>query len=215
MKKSVQSFVVAVLAAALVAACASAPQSPASPVQPATASHGKATVRSVVKDVTYATGGVFLPLKINMDLPAGSTIKAGPGASAYLQVNGFTSTIKVTEDSTVVLTRMDVHGAGLDADTETVLTVKSGTILGKVKKLSANSRYEVHTPNGVAAVRGTDFQVTVTSLPAGRVQVTYTCVTGQLLVSLNGIGQPVSKVLTSGQTWSLTAGDVRTPRFQR
>lgn len=216
MKQSVQWFVAAVLAAAVVAGCASAPKSPASPAPPAPtafagpASQGKATVRSVVGNVTYATGGVFMPLKVNMQLPAGATIKAGPGASSYLQVNGFTSTIKVTEDSTVELTRMDVHGAGRDADTDTLLTVKSGTILFSVRKLSANSRYEVHTPNGVAAVRGTDFQVTVAPLPAGEVQVTYTCVTGQLLVSANVNGQDgVIKVLETGQYWVPGEGDVK------
>ena len=46
------------------------------------------------------------------------------------------------------LTRIDVHGTGRDADTETLLTVEYGTILYSVRKLSANSRYEVHTPNG-------------------------------------------------------------------
>jgi FecR protein len=217
MKKRVQRFVVAVVAAAFVAGCTSAPQTPASlasPVPPAPtvfgapASHGKAIVRSVHGDVTYAINGVFAPLKINMELAAGTTIKSGPGSDSYLQVNGFTSTVKVTEKSEVELTRMDVHGAGLGADTETVLTVKYGTILYSVRKLSANSRYEVHTPNGVAEVRGTDFQVTVTALPAGKVLVTYLCVTGQLLVSAEVEGQNVTKVLTTGQQWVPGAGDV-------
>jgi hypothetical protein len=209
MKKSVQCFVAAVLAAALVAGCASAPQSPPSPGPPASTLQGKATVRSVIGAVTYATDRVFLPLKINMQLPAGTIIKADRGASAYLQVNGFTSTIKVTEVSEVELTRMDVHGAGPDADTDTLLTVKVGTILAHVRKLSANSRFEMHTPNGVAAVRGTDFQVTVEYFTIGKVQVTYTCVTGQLLVSANVNGRNVTRVLESAQSWVPGEGDVQ------
>jgi hypothetical protein len=103
---------------------------------------------------------------------------------------------------------MDVHGTGWDADTETMLTVKYGTILYSVRKLSANSRYEIHTPNGVAAVRGTDFQVTVTALATGKVLVSYTCVTGQLLVSADVDGQGVTKVLATGQQWVPGEGDV-------
>ena len=108
----------------------------------------------------------------------------------------------------VELTKMDVHGTGPAADTETVLTVKYGTILYSVRKLSANSRYEVHTPNGVAAVRGTDFQVTVTTLATGKVRVSYTCVTGQLLVSADVDGQIVTKVLATSQQWVPGEGDV-------
>ena len=204
MKKCVQRFLVAVLAAAVMTGCASAPPASQSP-----ASRGKAIVRSVHGEVAYATNGLFRPLKINMALPPGTTIRSGQGSDSYLQVNGFTSTIKVTELSMLELTRMDVHGTGRDADTETLLTVKYGTILYSVRKLSANSRYEVHTPNGAASVRGTDFQVTVTALATGKVHVSYTCVTGQLLVSADVDGQNVTKVLATGQQWVPGEGDVK------
>jgi hypothetical protein len=163
--------------------------------------------------VAYATNGLFMPLKVNMQLPAGTTIKSSPDSDAYLQVNGLTSSIKVTENSEVELTKMDVHGTGPSADTETVLTVKYGTILYSVRKLSANSRYEVHTPNGLAAVRGTDFQVTVTALATGKVLASYTCVTGQLLVSADVDGQNVTKVLATGQSWVPGEGDVNGGQF--
>jgi len=150
-----------------------------------------------------------MPLKVNMQLPVGTTIKSSPGSDAYLQVNGFTSTIKVSELSMLELTRMDVHDTGRDADTETLLTVKYGTILYSVRKLSANSRYEVHTPKGVAAVRGTDFLVTVTALATGKVLVTYSCVRGQLLVSADVDGEIVTKTLSTGQSWVPGEGDVK------
>ena len=84
-----------------------------------------------------------------MQLSVGTTIMIGKGNSeAYMQVNGLTSTIKVAEDSLVELTRVDTYGKGIFADTETVLTVRRGLLLGSVRKLSANSRYEVRTPMG-------------------------------------------------------------------
>jgi hypothetical protein len=163
--------------------------------------------------VTFATNDVFKPLKVNMELPAGTTIKCKVGAATYLQVNGLTSTIKITESSMVELTRMDFHGTGLSADTDTLLTVKYGTILSSVRKLSANSRYEVVTPKGKTAVRGTDFQVTVTALADGKdpvtYVVTYTCVVGQILVSADVDGKEAMKVLTSGQEWVPGEGDVK------
>ena len=186
------------------AGCASAP-----PVQSVPALGGKGIVRLVHGDATYATNGLFKPLRVNMELPAGTTIKTGKDSDIYIQVNGLTSTIKVAEDSLVELTRMNAYGKGLSADTETDLTVKRGTLLGSVRKLSANSRYVVHSPNGVANVRGTDFSVSVAALPSGKDQVTFFCVTGQLQVSAIIDGQVVVKNLTTGQKWVPGEGDVK------
>jgi hypothetical protein len=171
--------------------------------------HTKGIVRSVHGDATYATDGLFKPLRVNMELLAGTTIKTGKGSDTYIQVNGLTSTIKVAEDSLVELTRMVAYGKEPSADTETVLTVKRGTVLYSVRKLSANSRYEVHSPNGVANVRGTDFSVSVTALPSGKDQVTFFCVMGQIQVSANVDGQMVVKNLTTGQKWVPGEGDVK------
>jgi hypothetical protein len=206
-KRSVQWFVLAVLAAAFLPGCASAPPAPPAPiVHQGPAMQPKAIVRSVHGKVAYATDGMFMPLRVSMELRAGTTIKTRPDSATYLQVNGFTSTIKVAEDSTVELTKMDILGGG---DTETVLTVKSGTLLGSVRKLSARSSYEIHAPKGVAAIRGTDFQVFVQAGPAGQFFVMFTCVTGQLAVSSNVDGKDVTKVLTTGQCWAPGEGDVK------
>lgn len=69
---------------------------------------GKATVRSVVGDVTYQMDGVgpFLPLRANMDLTPKTVLKSAPGGSAYLQVNGYISIIKMTESTTMTLAMM-------------------------------------------------------------------------------------------------------------
>ncbi len=170
----------------------------------------KATVRSVVGNVTYQVDGVgpFLPLKVNMDLNQNTVLKSGPGASAYLQVNGYTSTVKLTDNTTVTLAKMMATGAGADADSTTNLKLDGGTILGKVKKLSANSDYSVTVPNGTAGIRGTDFQVTVTYTGQGNFTVQFTSVTGTLVCQVNlPPGGPTgvdTRTLTSGQTWTVT-----------
>ncbi|MGD0413349.1 MAG: FecR domain-containing protein [Verrucomicrobiota bacterium] len=169
----------------------------------------KAIVRSVVGDVQYQVDGMgpFLALRVNMELNPKTVLKSGRGASAYLQVNGVTSVVKLTENTTVTLSTMTATGPGLDADKSTDLKLDGGTILGQVKKLSANSDYKVTVPNGVAGIRGTDFQVTVT-VQNGTVTVTFTSQTGTIFCQVTpAAGQTQeqsSRTLTSGQSWTVT-----------
>ena len=159
--------------------------------------------------ITFSTNGGSGRLRMNMELPAGASITTGAETETYLQVNGKTSTIKVTENTTLELTKMDYQSTLFGKDTETVLTVKYGTILGSVRKLSANSSYMIHTPNGSAAVRGTDFQITATAFQGGVYAVTYACVTGQLIVTATVDGKEISQTLQTGQSWTPGKGDVK------
>jgi len=149
-----------------------------------------------------------MPLEPNAPLPAGTIIKTGKDAEVYISVNGISSAIKVDADSVVELTTMAVHGEGRDAERETVVNVRLGTILGQVKKIAGNSSYEIRSPNGVAAIRGTDFQVSVTALSSGKTRTTFACITGQILVSSDVEGQLVTKLLEAGQAWDPGQGDV-------
>jgi FecR-like protein len=167
--------------------------------------NAKAIVRSVIGDVTYQTpGGQFMPLKVNMELAPQTVLKSGPGANAYLQVNGFTSTVKLEEKTTITLSKMENLGAG---DSSTDLKLDGGQVLGKVKKLSANSDYKVTVPNGVAGIRGTDFQVSVTYDGTGNFTVVFTSVTGTIVCSVNlPVGQLGldTRTLIDGQSWTVT-----------
>ena len=101
--------------------------------------HTKAIVRSVHGKVEYqAADGQWKPLRVNQDLNEGTLMKSDAGAEAYLQVNGLTSTIKLEEKTTITLKKMLAVGAGMGADTSTDLKLAEGTVLGSVRKLSAN-----------------------------------------------------------------------------
>ena len=169
----------------------------------------KAIVRAMHGDVKYQADGVgpFLPLKVNMELNAKTVLKSAAGADAWLQVNGLTSTVKLTENTTVTLAKMEAMGAASDADTSTDLKLDGGTVLGQVRKLSANSDYRVMVPNGVAGVRGTDFQVTVTYQGNGNFTVVFTSVTGtivcQVSLPVGQVGQS-TQTLNSGESWTVT-----------
>jgi hypothetical protein len=166
----------------------------------------KAIVRSVHGDVKYQLpGGQFMPLKVNAVLDPQTVLKSTAGAEAYLQVNGTTSTVKLEESTTVTLSKMENLGAG---DSSTDLKLDGGKLLGKVKKLSANSDYKVAVPNGVAGIRGTDFQVSVTWDATGNnYTIVFTSVTGTIVCQVNFpivTGGQDTRTLIDGQSWTVT-----------
>jgi hypothetical protein len=168
---------------------------------------GKAVVRTVHGHATYSFGGVNKDLEPGMRLEAGVTIITGPDSYAYLSVNGSMSAVRVSADTTLVLEKMDRIGSGREGDTETMLNLEAGSILGQVKKVSANSRYEITTPHGVAGIRGTDWSVVVTQLGNGQYEVTFESVQGTLVASAVVNGALQTKTLNGGETWTV-GGDV-------
>jgi hypothetical protein len=168
---------------------------------------GKATVRTVHGDASFSFGGVTRKLVPGMMLDAGVTINTGPDSYVYLNVNGSMSAVRVSADTTLVLEKMDRIGPGREGDTETMLNLQAGSILGQVQKVSANSRYEITTPHGVAGIRGTDWSVTVTALANGQYEVTFTSVQGTLVASAVVNGALQTKTLNGGEAW-IVGGDV-------
>jgi hypothetical protein len=162
----------------------------------------RARVRVVHGTAEYSVGGQWQGLRPNMELDAGTQIRTGPDSYVSLNVNGLRSSVKVSQNTTITLSKMDSMGRGADSDSDTSMKLDSGTVLGQVKKLSANSRYEIETPNGVAGIRGTDFVVSVVPQPNGTFLVTFTSVTGTVVASAVVDNTTVVKVLTAGQSWS-------------
>ena len=166
---------------------------------------GKAVVRSMHGDVQYqVAGGEFKKLRTNMELTKDTVLKSAAGAEAYLQVNGFTSTVKLTESTEMTLEKMEQVGGFIGGDSTTDLKLASGTLLGSVRKISANSEYKVAVPNGVAGIRGTDFQVTVT-FNGNNFTVVFTSVTGQISCAVVNAppGTQSTANLTTGQSWTV------------
>ncbi len=170
---------------------------------------GKATVRALEGDVTYTVNG-SAPMKVhaNMTLEPGSTIITGPDSHCDLSVNGVSSVVRVNADSKIELQKMFFYGTMRAGDRETMLDLKAGGVLGNVKKISGNSRYEIETPHGVAGIRGTDFQITINVKPDGTFSVTFSSITGQVIVAADVNGQTVTHILNTGESWTPGEGDV-------
>jgi hypothetical protein len=126
----------------------------------------------------------------------------------FLSINGLSSAVRVQESTTMAIPQMERIGSAREGDTQTTLDLKGGSILGQVKKVSANSSYEIKTPRGVAGIRGTDFEVSVESLPDGKYRVTFTSVKGQVIASAVVDGAIQTKTLHDGESWTPGEGDV-------
>jgi hypothetical protein len=174
----------------------------------------KATVRSVHGTVEYQDkeNGPWVPVKPNMKFPAGITVRTGADGTADISVNGTASAVRLTNNTTVVIPTMYYIGSAREGDTTTMLNLKSGGIIGNVKKISANSRYEIITPNGVAGIRGTDFAVTTWKNPDGSDPTTAYSIVGTVLFSAVINGVPQTFTLHTGQ--SVTVGGTVTPVVQ-
>jgi hypothetical protein len=172
----------------------------------------KAVVRAVHGQGEYFSGGNWLALRPNMELEAGTQIKTGPDSYVSLSVNGLRSAVKITQNTTLTLSKMDSMGSGLDSDSDTSLKLDAGTAMGQVRKLSANSRYEIETPNGVAGIRGTDWVISVVAHPDGSFTVTFTSVTGTVVASATVGTVTVVKVLAAGQSWTPGGEVLPTPQ---
>ncbi|MBE2205344.1 MAG: FecR domain-containing protein, partial [Chthoniobacterales bacterium] len=86
---------------------------------------------------------------------------------------------------------------------QTKLSVNEGSVVADVAKLNKGSTFGIGTPLGVAGIRGTLIQVTVTNMAGGRVTVTVNLPHGLTDVeALNG--QEIT--LTDGQKVTLSRG---------
>jgi hypothetical protein len=175
-------------------------------------SQTKAIVRAVHGQADYNAGGGWLPLRPNMELDPGTQIKTGPDSYVSLNVNGLRSSIRISQNTTMTLDRMNTMGSGGESDSDTSLKLDAGTVLGQVKKLSANSRYEIVTPEGVAGIRGTDFEVSVIVRPDGKYRITFHSITGTVVCVGVVDNVNITKVLTDHQSWTIGEDVVPTPK---
>ena len=146
-------------------------------------------------------GGAWLPMVKGDQLPVGATIQTGPDAKADLSMEGDAIIIHVNTNTTVKLEKM-AQMAGGAGDSDTQVNVRAGQITGNIKKLSKASHFDIKTPKGVAGIRGTEFNIKVELLPDGTFRVTFTSVTGELVVAaiINGVVQ--TQALSDGQSWT-------------
>src|SRR5207245_9448406 len=86
------------------------------------------------------------------------------GLRVQIQRHENGSVARRVEKTTLGIDKLNFTATGVDTVIETQLDLKSGRILGIVKKMAHDSKYEIKTPNGVAGIRGTEYDITATSV---------------------------------------------------
>jgi hypothetical protein len=121
----------------------------------------KAVVRAVRGTANYSTdrGANWKALKVGTGLNQNSVIRTAPGSTVDLYMNENGPAVRITENTTMGIDRLTIDRTGVDNVVETQLDLRNGRILGNVRKLAAASKYEVKTPQGVAGIRGTRYDI--------------------------------------------------------
>ena len=162
----------------------------------------KAQVRAVrgSAQVSLDKGQTWKSAKVGMSLNEKSLVKTAPSAQVDLFLGDNGPVVRVTEDTTLGIDKLDMENTGVEKIIETQLDLKNGRILGNVKKLAASSKYEVKTPVGVAAIRGTEYDIR----SDGRISVVSGTV---VLVIISATGVPSTITINAGQ--SVTGAQVQ------
>lgn len=159
----------------------------------------EATVLKVTGTATVQLpGGTSAPLQVGAKVPEGATITTGAASEVYLQAHtGTVATVKA--NSTVSIDALSVTREGGRVTRETTeINLKSGNLVSALDPAKrAVNNYQVRTPKGVAAARGTTFSVSYNGVnytivaTTGSVQITSSLGT---TISISGGQASVSSV---------------------
>ena len=118
--------------------------------------------------------------------------------------------VRLFEYTVLGVDKMTAMNTGADVVTETQLDLKAGHILGTVKKMSANSKYEIKLPKGVAGIRGTWYDLTADGLLKvmdGSVVLAHVKDDGTVVTQVVNSNQQFDA--QTGQLTPLAAGDMK------
>jgi hypothetical protein len=114
------------------------------------------TISAVTGSVQVLRAGKTIAVAVGTPVEVGDQLKTGPGANVAVMLSD-KSHFELGESSQMTI---DEHTVGAGAAT-TMLSLAIGSLRNWVAKLASagTANYEVHTPNAVAAARGTMYQV--------------------------------------------------------
>jgi len=117
-------------------------------------------VRHSIGQVIYSHGQISQPVHKGTRLQSvGDTISTKKGSSVVLGIDTATGLVKVAENTTLTVKRLE---RGNNGQNITELQVLSGQVKLQIRPLTNNaSSVEIKTRAGVAGVRGTEFGVSV------------------------------------------------------
>jgi len=165
---------------------------------------GQALARKVVGKVEYSLNGQNGPwttLMAGDRLNAGATVRTANDSMAVLFLDQNGPLVKLSENTVLGIDKLDFDVTSVDTVIETQLDVKAGRIFGITKKMSATSKYEVKTPNGVAGIRGTVFAIKAT----GEIAILEG---SAVVVSVSSDGTVTTQSVGAGEKFYPSTGEV-------
>src|SRR5438093_567036 len=133
---------------------------------------------------------------------AGSTVRTANDSHADLFMDQNGPVVRLVENTTLGLDKLNYTATGVDTIIETQLDLKSGRIIGIVRKMADQSKYEIKTPNGVAGIRGTEYDITATSV--------LRVVSGSMvMVYVKSDGTVITQVVNSNEMFVPSDGTVK------
>src|SRR3954464_6214456 len=114
-------------------------------IRPAQAQLGTAQVQGVQGNANFTVGnGPSTQLKKGAPVPAGATITTERGAAADLYLGPECGTIRLTQSTVVVLDKLD--------RAQTLITLNTGSFVGKGAKLPPEAEFQIKLPHGIVGV---------------------------------------------------------------
>jgi hypothetical protein len=189
----------------------------------------------------YTAGtNIWQPLKVGMILNAGAVVQTSRDPDAYVDLvfgeedryaalpvefsatpasgkgAGFEpkatqNMVRLQRNTLLGIDKLTSLQTGTDTVTDTQLDLKAGRITGMVKKMSAASRYEIKLPNGVAAIRGTIYDIAITPASGANpvVSVQVTVLSGSVVFAFQRLDGSVQTIVVDmDQQGNSVSGDV-------
>jgi hypothetical protein len=121
-----------------------------------------ATVTSIQGQVTVKdTSGQTVEITQGSKLPVGDTVTTGSDGTVGLTLTPGSGTV-VMPNSTVKISTLDFNKAPDGSNNRTIrLNLRNGSLISTLFKKDGHSDFQVATPYGVAAAKGTSWEVTV------------------------------------------------------
>jgi len=103
--------------------------------------------------------GGTVPLGPGMVLRAGDVIQSSKGSAVDLHLGETPGTLRLTENTTVVLDKLTAGTAGTAGSFDVELSVRAGEVLGLAKAVPQGSRFEIKVANGIAQILEGRFRI--------------------------------------------------------
>jgi hypothetical protein len=158
----------------------------------AQAAQGKAVVRQIKGVAEVSEGGAWSALRVGQEINPGGVLRTANDSSVDLFLDQNGPLVRLMENTTLGIEKLNFENTGVDTVIETQLDLKTGQVVGIVKKLSGVSKYEIKTPNGVAGIRGTQYTIGADGIVyvlSGQVVVVYVKPDGSVVTQVVNEGE--------------------------